>query len=191
MEDNLNNQHHHNHSQCGCCGSRLCSSQFSRRGFLAGAGAAVGTLTFSTFSATAAAAKEPVRFDTTRKSLRVQPVLVYSISKRREGVSWRGWGGLHSEKDVSGEKNRIGKELAEMKQKADFPVEILPVLTDSNPNEATEIAKGNHDVLFMYAASCWVGVLKALTNPDKWTIVFLRHRSGPVLAPGRGAGRRS
>ncbi len=143
-------------------------------------GAAAGALTFSTLSATAAAAKGPVRFDTTRKSLRVQPVLVYSIAKRREGVSWRNWGGLHSEKDVSGEKNRIGKELAEMKQKADFPMEILPLLTVSNPDEAAKTAKGNHDVLLMYAASCWVDVLEALTNPDKWTIVFLRHRSGPV-----------
>jgi len=81
---------------------------------------------------------------------------------------------------VSDEKNRIGKELAEMKQKADFPMEILPLLTVRNPGEASKVAKGNHDVLLMYAASGWVDTLEALTNPDKWTIVFLRHRSGPV-----------
>jgi len=180
MEDNLNNQHHHKHSQCGCCGSRLCSSEVSRRGFLVGMGAAAGGLTVSALAATAGTPRDPVRFDTTRKSLRVQPVLVYSIAKRREGVSWRSWGGLHSEKDVSDEKNRIGKELAEMKQKADFPMEILPLLTVRNPDEASKVAKGNHDVLLMYAASGWVDTLEALTNPDKWTIVFLRHRSGPV-----------
>ncbi len=74
MADNLNNQHLHEQSQCGCCGSRLCSSQVSRRGFLVGMGAAAGGLTLSALSAKAATSGDPVRFDTTRKSLRVQPV---------------------------------------------------------------------------------------------------------------------
>jgi len=144
-------------------------------------GAAAGGLTLSALSATAVASSgDPVRFDTARKSLRVQPVLVYSLAKRREGTSWRGWGGLHTEKDVSNEKRRIGRELTETKQKADFPMEILPLLTARNPEEASRLVKRNHDVLLMYAASGWVDTLEALTNPDKWTIVFLRHRSGPV-----------
>ena len=143
-------------------------------------GAVAGGLTLSALSAVPASPRDPVRFDTTRKSLRVQPVLVYSIAKKREGTSWRGWGGLKTEKDVSGEKVRIGKELTQMKQKTDFPLDILPLLTARNLNEAAKIAQGNHDVLLMYAASGWVDTLEALTNPDKWTLVFLRHRSGPV-----------
>jgi len=69
MEDNLNNQHHHKHSQCGCCGSRLCSSEVSRRGFLVGMGAAAGGLTVSALAATAGTPRDPVRFDTTRTGI--------------------------------------------------------------------------------------------------------------------------
>ncbi|MBD3265814.1 sugar isomerase, partial [bacterium] len=171
--------HTHNHSHCGCCGTRR-SCEVSRRGFMAGMGAAAGTVTLSSLVAKTASAKEPVRQPLIRQPLVVQPVLVYSLPQRREGTSWRSWGAIQTERDVAAEKKNITQELAGMNQDADFPLKIKPLLAVRNPDEAKKVADGDHDVLLMYAASSWVNTLEALTNPEKWTLVFLRHKSGPV-----------
>ena len=39
---------------------------------------------------------------------------------------------------------------------------------------------GQHDVLLMYAAGGSTRLLEALSDPKKWNLMFLRHRSGPV-----------
>ena len=112
--------------------------------------------------------------------LRVQPVLTCTIPQRREKTSWRDWGGFHTQQDITDEEQRIGKELEGMSKDSEFQMEILPLVTLNSTEKAARIAQGNHDVLLLYAANCWVNVLEALTNPEKWTILFLRHRSGPV-----------
>ncbi|HQH71859.1 MAG TPA: sugar isomerase [bacterium] len=167
--------------QCGCCTSRVCPGRtqgITRRGFMAGMGsAAAGTMALSAFGA-AASAQEVQRIEPIRVPLVVQPVFTYGIATRQEGTSWRSWGGIHTEQDAAEERDRITRELDEMKQNADFPVEIRPVAVVRNNAEAANVVKGDHDVLIMYASGG--GMLETLTDPKKWTIIFLRHKSGPV-----------
>jgi len=171
---------------CRCCSASICPSSggagVTRREFLAGVGAVTaGGLALSTLKATAASqTNEQGRQPPIDMPLRVQPVLIYGISQRREATSWRPWGGLHTEQIAGEEKERISRELAEMGTGADFPLLILPVVTAQTRDQAAAIAKGKHDVTLMYAASGGLDVLETLTAPDKWTLMFVRHRSGPV-----------
>ncbi|MBA3974412.1 MAG: sugar isomerase [Candidatus Solibacter sp.] len=115
-----------------------------------------------------------------RKALVVQPVLIYQIYKRREQTSWRPWGGLFTETEVNEEKQRIGRELAAMARTAGFPMEILPLKTVASLSEARTQGQGRHDVLLMYPATGPSQWLDALAAGQNWTVVFVRHRSGPV-----------
>lgn len=168
---------------CRCCMSRSCPSRpqgITRRGFMAGMGtAAAGTMALTTIGA-AVSAQEVQRIEPIRLPLKVQPVFTYHIPTRREGTSWRGWGGIHTEQDAAGERDRITRELDEMKQSAEFPLEIRPVAMVRNNAEAAQLVKGDHDVMLMYAGTSGGDVLETLTDPKKWTIIFLRHKSGPV-----------
>jgi hypothetical protein len=147
----------------------------SRRSFLA------GSLALSSIPAAARSSlKVPARQQPIRLPLRVQPVLVYQISQRKQARSWRPWGGLESEQDAAQEKQRIGRELAGMKSSADFPLEILPLATAKDPEQAAAVVKGGHDVVLSYAAGGSSKILEALTVPGQWHLMFLRHRSGPV-----------
>ncbi len=159
------------HTCQGCTGT-------SRRRFLTTLAAA--PLAASALRGAAASPTEPQRQQPIRLPLRVQPVLIYSISKRREAWSWRPWGGLLTEEDVAEEKQRIGRELDQMKRQADFPLEILPLLTARFADEAAAIARGDFDVPILYAASGPLRALEELAAPRKWNLMFVRHRSGPV-----------
>ena len=179
-----------NRHSCSCCSAWWCGAKqnsgvaqdsgVNRRQFMAGAGsAAAGSLALSAISASPVhAGAEPNRHPLVKIPLRVQPVLVCSLNKRREGTSWRGWGGVKTQADIADEEKQIREELAELDKASGFPMEILPLVTVQNPDQGKKIAKGDHDVLIMYAASGWVNTLEALTNPDKWTLMFLRHRTG-------------
>jgi L-fucose isomerase-like protein len=112
--------------------------------------------------------------------LKIQPVLTYSLPQRRQTTSWRGWGGIQTEADVAAEKQRITGELAKLKSKAEFPVEIAPVSTAANREQAASLAKGDHDVMVIYAAGGGRDTLEALTLKDKFNLMFLRHSPGPV-----------
>jgi hypothetical protein len=63
---------------------------------------------------------------------------------------------------------------------ADFPLKVLPLAAVQTAEEAASVASGQHDVLLMYAAGGGARLLEALTDPKKWNLMFLRHRSGPV-----------
>jgi L-fucose isomerase-like protein len=107
-------------------------------------------------------------------------VLTYRILQRKQATSWREYGAVQTEADVNPEKERISRELAEMASSSQLPLEILPLKTVENPEQAGAVAQGNHDVLIVYAAGGSERTLAALTLPDKWNLMFLRHRSGPV-----------
>ena len=47
----------------------------------------------------------------TGKKLKVQPVFMYSLPKRKKATSWKSWGGVQTEQAVSEEVRRISKEL--------------------------------------------------------------------------------
>jgi len=165
---------------CNCCKSgNNCT--FNRRTFIKGLGAGIiaAHLPLSLF----ADENQKVSGDfkpLEALKLKIQPVLAVTLFQKAEKTSWRPWGGFHTQKDIDDEKLRIKKELDKIAAGSQFPFEVLPLATVDNVQTASQIAKGDHDLLLMYPANCWVDVLEALTNPEKWTIVFARHDSGPV-----------
>lgn len=165
---------------CGCCMSRA-GGTINRREFMAGVGAAAGGLALGPMGVTSSGFSAGAIYEPTPPlPLKVQPVLACTLYRRREQTSWRPWGGLHTQQDIADEQRRIGRELEELTSKSEFPLEMLPLVTLDNAEEAARVARGEHDVLLMYAANTWLDILEALTNPRKWTVVFVRHKSGPV-----------
>jgi hypothetical protein len=162
----------HSHSSpCGSC--TACCGSLTRRGLLSVSAAAAAP------PAVFAAPERKLPVSPVRKTLRVQPVLIYQIFKRREQTSWRPWGGLFTEKEVGEEKIRIQNELAAL-AKTEHQVEFLPLREARNVQEAAEAGKGEHDVLLLYPASGGAQILEAAAKDNPWTLVFVRHRSGPV-----------
>jgi len=112
------------------------------------------------------------------KELKVKPFLTYAIPERKEAVSWRGWGGIQTKKDLSEEINRINEELNKLSSKIEFPYKILPLTPVKDKVNNEEI--NSSDVLLIYAAGGGINLLEKLTSYDKPVIFFIRHRSGPI-----------
>jgi hypothetical protein len=110
----------------------------------------------------------------------VQPVVIYQIFKQRPQTSWRPWGAIQSEGQAAEEKQRIQNELAPLQKSAEFPVEFLPLREARTVEEASAAGKGDHDALIMYPICGGVQLLNAVSKDNPKTIVFVRHRSGPV-----------
>ncbi len=176
----------HNHSHSGCCG---CSGAFqgkhiARRTFLAAVGGSAlgGGIALSAMgegavsSANVAYLNEPVK-SVRNKPLVVLPVFTYAMYKRREQTSWRPWGGFHSMEDVERECKKIEGELAEIKSKAEFPLEVLPVLKVSGGGEAQKARDAQADVVIVYGGT---GEIEPVFSDNKHYLVFVRHRSGPA-----------
>jgi hypothetical protein len=185
------NTHHHYCSCCTCPNQPAPPAQaapaidpfsVNRRDFIAGVSAlTVGGFMLASVKASAAAADyAPQRRPITRQPLKVQPVLTYDIPQRREATSWRNWGGIQREEDAVAEKNWITKELAKLKEQSDFPWTFQPVAMVKNAQQAAETAKGDFDVMLIYAAGGSGNVLEKLTVPGKWNLMFLRHDPGPA-----------
>lgn len=115
-----------------------------------------------------------------RRTLRVQPVLIYQIFQPRPQTSWRPWGGLFTEKEAAEERARIRRELEAVAKLAAYPVEFLPLRDVRSVEEGKAVAAGGHDVLLMYPASGSVRLLESVAKPETPTVIFVRHRSGPV-----------
>ncbi len=167
-----------------CCTAPSCAAcpgaAVTRRNFFTRAGAAGVTISTLT-PALAGAMKDPVRQQPIRLPLVVQPVLVYNIYKRREATSWRPWGGIHSEQDAAAERDRIAAELQKMAAGLGFPVEVRPLVSVQNLDQATAVARSRHDLTLMYAASGDTAIYERLASPsNKWALMFVRHRSGPA-----------
>lgn len=161
---------------CRCCGS----AGLSRREFLSACGLAAGGLALALTGRGLAASDEPVQIVPKWKPLVIQPVLAYETPRRRPQTSWRNWGGIQNEAQAAAERDRIEKELSELKSRADFPIEFRPVVLCKNIEQAKQIASGEHDGVLDFAAGAWVQVHEALCDPKRWNIMFVRHRSGPV-----------
>ncbi len=166
-----------------CCSCQ--TPQFNRRRFLgvsalgaAGAAMALGAAAKSRPLSNWDPDKPVIR---TGNPLTIQPILLYSIPERREQTSWRPWGGLHTEADAAKEVERISKELVNMQKKADFELNILPVVKVHTAEEAENVRKaGNDRIPIVYAASGWTTELEACFSADRNNLIFLRHKSGPV-----------
>jgi len=114
------------------------------------------------------------------KSLKIQPVLMYQIAQYRKESSWKSWGGVQTAESAQEEVKRITRELTDLKANADFPLEVLPVKTVQTAAEAAALHDKSHDVLIVYPATGSGKTLQACFGEQKNTILFVRHRSGPV-----------
>lgn len=165
---------HTSHNPCVCCQASACDAgALTRRGLLASA-AGAGLFPAMRLGALAA---ESGRQAPVLLPLKIQPVLVYSIPKRVEARSWRSWGGIQTEEDVAREKVRVQGEIAALTSTA---LEFLPLAAIRTAEEAGRIATGPQDLTLIYAAGGGGDVHEALAPASKWTIMFVRHRSGPV-----------
>jgi len=134
-------------------------------------------------AATAAAAQGVVAWDPSRpflnvtRPLVVQPVFMYRIPVRREKASWKSWGGVQSEDAARQEMARIEKELAPL---AGATLRFLPPVAVTTPEEAARVHQGSHDAVLLYACTGSGQLLQACSSPQRDTLIFVRHRSGPV-----------
>lgn len=163
----------------------MCCMHLSRRAFLGvSAGVMAGAALASTSSADpslwAADLWDAGRpFRPTGKSLRVQPILMYRAAERREQASYKSWGGVQSHKAAAEEASRIDAELAGLAARAGFPVEVLPVIKVTAPEQAVQVHAGGADATIVYASTGSGDLLQACI-PERGGLIFVRHRSGPV-----------
>jgi hypothetical protein len=113
------------------------------------------------------------------RPLRVQPILMYRLSKPREMTSWKSWGGVQTEPAVTNEVHRIAGELNGLAGRAEFPMEILPVARVTSTEEAAQARAVESDVTILYPATGSGDLLNACI-PERGALVFVRHQSGPV-----------
>ncbi len=121
-------------------------------------------------------------FLVTGKNLKVQPILMHTIHERRELTSWRSWGTTSTYQAAAQEAERISKELNALSEKAEFPLQILPVIRVASVEEALRAHASDYDVVMVYPATGSGSMLKACFPPkqDKDTVIFVRHRSGAI-----------
>ncbi len=174
--------------QCTCCPCAPEADEpgagFTRREFLAAAGVSTAAgLAFSSLARAAVAElKERPHVKPVALPLRVQPVFNCEIYLRKPATSWRVTGAIQDEQELHDEEARIRRDLGAIAAAADFPLELLPLVTVRNVEQAAAVAEGKegYNVLIMYAARRNLPVLEALATPDKWNLMFVRHRSGPL-----------
>ena len=126
------------HPQPSSCDS--CASAISRRGFLSQSTALAALAPVSANAARAVnGSVDPDRIRPIRLPLRVQPVFIYTNHERKEANSWRWTSEIYDETVVVDERARIGRDLDAMKAKADFPIEILPLASVKNKEQAAAV----------------------------------------------------
>lgn len=166
----------------------MCCHDFNRRQFLgvtAGIVAGAGLVAPSLFASAAPSEWSTGMWDPDRpfmetgKALRIQPILMYRLPKRREMASWKSWGGIQTEEAAAEEAERIAGELAALSGRAGFPMEVLPVVKVTSPEEAARARDTGASVTVLYPATGSGEMLRACI-PDQGAVIFVRHRSGPV-----------
>jgi len=169
----------------GCCcnwsASLAKSEALSRRTFLTTAGMAAAGVAMPALHATSSSwpssrdRQQPIHVP-----LRVQPVLNCEIYQQKPATSWRVTGAIQDEGELREEEARIRRDLTEMAASATFPLELCSLITVRDVDQATAAARGDFDVLVIYAARRNLPVLQALATNDKWNLMFVRHQSGPL-----------
>ena len=165
----------------------MCQHCMNRREFHARttAGLTGGVLGLSAFVMADGGELEPWDPDRparrTGRPLRVQPILAHAVVSPREKTSWRSWSEIVNEPAALDEMRRIDGELRAMANRADFPLEILPLARVTTASQAAALQENAFDVVLLYAASnaplfhaCFAA------DPRRDTVVFVRHASGPT-----------
>jgi L-fucose isomerase-like protein len=119
-------------------------------------------------------------FEKRYKSLRVRPVLLYATPAPKPRNSWKSWGGVLSEAAAAEELGRIAGEWEALRQRADFPIEVLPCEKASSVEAAAALPRTGEDVRVIYPAAGSGAMLRAAIGEKGETLIFARHRSGPV-----------
>ncbi|HPP51508.1 MAG TPA: hypothetical protein PK777_01050 [Thermoguttaceae bacterium] len=173
-------------SELGCCGctapteTRPDGGLVSRREFLGVAGI-IGTAGLAAAAPLETApAEKPPRVQPIKRPLRIKPVFNCHVYPRKPQTSWRVTGAIQDEEEIRQEEAHIRNDLAELGKKAEFPLEILPLVRVETVEQAGPVAQGDFDVMLIYAARRNAPVLEALARPEKWNLMFVRHRSGPL-----------
>ncbi|MCL4694702.1 MAG: sugar isomerase, partial [Candidatus Hydrogenedentes bacterium] len=165
----------------------MCCMHLNRRQFLGvSTGALAGAALFGPMAGLVSAAPawaddywDPARpYQRWTRPTRVQPVLMYRTPQRREQTSWKSWGGVQTHEAANEEANRIAGELADLAKRADFPLEILPVIKVTSEEETAKAQNVDAEVTVLYPATGSGNMLRGCVRPNR-TIVFVRHRSGP------------
>jgi hypothetical protein len=111
--------------------------------------------------------------------LRVQPVLIYGLTERQQGRSWRPWGDLQTEQAVTEEVARIEGELKHLSGLADFGLHPLPPAKLSARQQVEALKDAKADALVVYASGSGTEMLEALAGLGKPMVIFVREKSGP------------
>jgi L-fucose isomerase-like protein len=166
-------------AQVCCAGGAV-----SRRDFLSGLGAVTAAASLSS-----SAGSPGKRADAGRavmgeplpkgRALRIQPALMYNLEQRQEKTSWRSYGGVCTEADVAAEVGRIQGELGRLVEKAEFPIEMRPLVKVRYESEAQKVAATDADAIVLYAASGGTNIMNAAASSKVPVIIFIRHKSGP------------
>ncbi len=168
---------------CPCGGHSHSPAGISRRGFLqsVSGAAAVGTaLSGLTWSAVSAA-EAGDRAGPQRRALVVRPILTYETPTPRPQTSWRSWGGIQTQQQAEEELGRIQRELNQIKQRADFPMEVLKPVGIRNAQDLAKVTDLKQaDVCIVYAAGAGMNLFDEIGKQSKNMMVFCRHKSGPV-----------
>jgi hypothetical protein len=163
---------------CGCSMGAQSESQggLSRRHFLQGVGVTAGALAVAGVASWAEAGEvAPVEQPFPRgAALRVKPILVFDVPARREQDSWRGYGAIQTPAAARDEAARIEKELEQLKERAEFPIQAQSVEILDSQAKLKQVAVNDTDLCIVYAAG-------GCTN---WPlsvpmVMFVRHQSGP------------
>ncbi len=114
--------------------------------------------------------------------LKVQPVLMYVVQEPKDATTYRNWGSVHTEQAAVKEAQRIEKEMQQLLRAADFPLETLPLASVSSVEEAHRVHEKDYDVVVVFPASGSGQLLRACfaAKADRDTLIFARHRSGPL-----------
>jgi len=165
----------------------MCCTHLNRRDFLGlTTGMAAVGLASSAFASAGQTEWPPDAWDPDRpyvctgKPLRVQPVLMYRVAERKQAASWKSWGGILSEEVAAEEVAHIARELDALAAEAGFPLDVRPLVKVTTLEEARAVHSNDYDVVLLYPASGWGHVLHACFAPDRDTLLFVRHQSGPV-----------
>jgi len=132
------------------------------------------------------ASSEPAGWDPQRpfpligQKLRVQPMFMVRLPTPRKEASWKSWGGVQTEAAVVEEMDRITQELAALVRRADFGIEVLPVVRIGSVEEAERLSERDYDVSLVYACTGSGSMLRACLEGGRDRLVFVRHRSGPI-----------
>jgi L-fucose isomerase-like protein len=114
------------------------------------------------------------------RALRVQPVLMYTVSHYKKQRSFKSWGGIQDDQAADQEVSRIGRELHTLAKESAFPIEVLPVMKVKTVAEAEKIHRRDVDTVIVYPARGSGDMLRACISKEKDTLIFARKRSGPV-----------